>query len=102
MKKQRVIPLLLAGCLLLAACGEETAEPSVQTAEVSEEGYIDSLTPKNDFYGYINAAELMETDLDGKNVVGTLYDLDEDVKDRLNDIIDEIAASDKAYAPGSN
>ena len=102
MMKHRVIPVLLAGCLLLSACGKEAAVQSSGTAAVSDEGYIDSLTPKNDFYGYINAAELMETDLDGKNVVGTLYDLDEDVKDRLNDIIDEIAASDKAYAPGSN
>ena len=102
MKKYRLIPLLLSGCLLFSACGKETTEPTAQDAAVSDEGYIDTLTPKNDFYGYINARELMETDLDGESITGTLYALDKEVNDQLNDLIDEIAASDEAYAPGSN
>ena len=78
MKKYRLIPLLLSGCLFFSACGNENAEPAAQAAAVSDEGYIDTLTPKNDFYGYINAKELMETDLDGESITGTLYALDKE------------------------
>ena len=101
-KKGRwLISLALTGCLLFTACAEEEVQQAPEKV-VSDEGYIDSLTPKNDYYGYINAKDLMETDLEGRNVRGTLYDLDHEVRDQLDDIIDEIAASDKAFEAGSN
>ena len=101
-KARKILSLILAGSLLLSGCGTEGGINQAGGTNISDEGYIDTLTPKNDFYGYVNARSLMETELDGKTVRGTLYDLNDVVNDQLNVIIDEIAASDKAFAPGSN
>ena len=101
-KARQILSLILAGSLLLSGCGTEEGTSQAGGTNISDEGYIDTLTPKNDFYGYVNAHSLMETELDGKTVRGTLYDLNDVVNDQLNVIIDEIAASDKAFAPGSN
>ncbi len=99
---KQILSLVIAGSLLLSACGTEEGTAGAKKPDITDEGYIDTLTPKNDFYGYVNAHSLMEMDLDGKSARGTLYDLGDEVSEQLNDIIDEIAASDEAYAPGSN
>ena len=81
-KLKQILSLLLAGSLLLSACGTEEGTVGSKKPDITDEGYIDTLTPKNDFYGYVNAHSLMEMDLDGKSARGTLYDLGDEVSEQ--------------------
>ncbi len=52
---KQILSLIIAGSLLLSACGTEEGTTGAKKPDITDEGYIDTLTPKNDFYGYINA-----------------------------------------------
>ena len=99
--------ILLAGCVLLAGCGNNpaTAGAAVNTAAAvteSENG-ISSLTPANDFYGYINAAEIMEMDLDdNQQKISTLGLISEETSDQVEGIIKDIVDSNEEFELGSN
>ncbi|MBR3308196.1 MAG: hypothetical protein IKI75_13210 [Lachnospiraceae bacterium] len=74
---------LLAGCILLAGCGNDpvvTGEIANTSAATTERvNGIDSLTPANDFYGYINAADIKEMELkDNQQKISTLGLISED------------------------
>lgn len=99
----------LLACSVIAGCsgGTQTdADPLAlySPEETQDDGsYIASLTAANDFYGYINAKELMEMELGPTDsYIGTWTRIDDDTKEQLDAIIKEIAESDKDYAPGSN
>ncbi len=101
---------LLACCMICGCSGSE--EPPVQNVPVrtesdvdspDDENYIAQLTPGKDFYGYINAAEIMKMDLrQDQSYTGTWSMMIEESREHQNEIIKEIAGSDKEYAPGSN
>ena len=101
---------LLAGCILLSGCSNtQSSEKDVSTGEVKEtssetgEDYIASLTPANDFYGYINASELMNMELkDNQEGISTLGLISEEKDERLEAIIKEIANSKEDFPKGSN
>ncbi len=99
--------LLLAACLVLTGCGNNAA-PAEMTgtgvAAVTEsENGIDSLTPANDFYGYINAADIMAMELkDNQQKISTLGLISEETSDQVEGIIKDIVNSDEEYELGSN
>ena len=73
MKRKRmkgIVSLLLIGCILLSGCSKSRTPETGISAENSEEettsvseNYIDTLSPANDFYGYINANDIMQMEL---------------------------------------
>ncbi len=106
---KRVVSFVLASSLslgMLAGCGE--ADTSVNTDSDTftndsgdDTGYVDSLTPATDFYGYINGKELMNMSLSEKyQQRGGLDDVEITVNEQLDEIIDEIISGD-AYEQGS-
>ncbi len=113
MKKKKlkgVIALCLLGSILLSGCGgTTTSEVETPVTEVEEvtsettEDYIASLTPATDYYGYINAAALMNMELeDNKQAISTLGLINEETRDRIEAIINDIANSDEEFPKGSN
>ena len=64
-------------------------------------GYVATLTPATDFYGYINGENLLEMSLDEKHKeVGSLRSVGELVDGQMDDIIDDIISKD-GYEQGS-
>ena len=58
-------------------------------------GYIDTLTPATDFYGYINGESIMEMSLDEEHSsVGSLGTVSDTVDEQLDAIIDDIISKD--------
>ena len=109
-KTMSCISALLA-CCMLAGCSGVTqttgqGEPYVTVGAADsqdDENYIAGLTAANDFYGYLNADDLMKMELGPtKSYIGTWTLIGNDTKEQLDSIIKEIAESDKDYAPGSN
>ena len=99
--------LLLAGSLVLTGCGNnasQTGQTANASATVTESvNGIDTLTPANDFYGYINAAELMEMELkDNQQEISTLGLISEETSEQVEGIINDIVDSDEEYELGSN
>ena len=100
--------LFLAGCLLLSGCGGtapagQAVTAPVTAAESESVNGIDSLTPANDYYGYINAAEIMQMDLkDNQDKISTLGLIAEETDEQVEEIIKEIAESDEDFELGSN
>lgn len=95
---------MLMGTILLAGCG---GGPNPSLYEGLEEmeacGGIDALTPANDFYGYINAGSVMERTIPQDSSSSSVSDdLEEAVSGRMDELINEIAASDQSYEAGSN
>ena len=113
MKRKRmkgIVSLLLAGCLLLSGCSKRpTSEPGVPLVNSGEEttseseNYIASLTPANDFYGYINANDIMQMELkDNQERISTLGLIGEETDEQVEAIIKEIADSSEEFPKGSN
>ncbi|MCR4791294.1 MAG: M13 family metallopeptidase [Lachnospiraceae bacterium] len=106
-RTEKIGCLLLAGCLILTGCGSnaspaEMAGTGVAAVTESENG-IDSLTPANDFYGYINAAEIMDMDLkDNQQIISTFGLISEETSEQVEGIIRDIVDSGEEYELGSN
>ena len=104
----RVIATILAG-LMLTGCGssnpmdDPTYESYGEDEEESSEGYVDSITPGMDFYGYVNAKDLMSMDLGNTMVTnGASSQLSLQIKDQKEEILDEIISSSEQFEKGSN
>ena len=102
-----IVTLFLTGCLLVTGCGSAQGTPTAASpavlADAPEVTGIDSLTPANDYYGYINAADIMEIELkDNQEKISTLGLIAEETDEQVEEIIKEIAESDEDYELGSN
>lgn len=102
-----IVTLFLTGCLLVTGCGSAQGTPTAASpavlADAPEVTGIDSLTPANDYYGYINAADIMEMELkDNQEKISTLGLIAEETDEQVEEIIKEIAESDEDYELGSN
>ncbi|MCR5635076.1 MAG: M13 family metallopeptidase [Lachnospiraceae bacterium] len=102
-----IVTLFLTGCLLVTGCsnaqGTPTSASPAVSADAPEVTGIDSLTPANDYYGYINAADIMEMELkDNQEKISTLGLIAEETDEQVEEIIKEIAESDEDYELGSN
>ncbi len=108
MRRLKIIVILfLTGCLLVTGCGSAQGTPTAASpgvlADAPEVTGIDSLTPANDYYGYINAADIMEMELkDNQEKISTLGLIAEETDEQVEEIIKEIAESDEDYELGSN
>ena len=113
MKRKRMkgmMSILLVGCMLLSGCsGRQTSETGVSSVNSGEEttaeseNYIASLTPANDFYGYINANDIMQMELkDNQERISTLGLIGEETDEQVEAIIKEIANSKEEFPKGSN
>ena len=105
-KLKRMAAALLA-CLLLAGCAESASSYSNSEdylADIGDHsGYVDTLTPGIDYYGYINGKDLINLTLDDKHSsVGTIDEVADLVDDQLKTIIEDIAASKEAFPRGSD
>ena len=102
MKRKRmkgIVSLLLIGCILLSGCsksqipetGVSEENSGEKTTSVSED-YIASLSPANDFYGYINANDIMQMELkSNQERISTLGLIGEETDEQVEAIIKEIA-----------
>ena len=109
MKRKHIVPVLLTSAILLQGCGsaaEEVPVPEMQESDEQTEEVLDlsAIRPQDDFYGYVNATELADIDLEEYHgSYGSFQKISETVDDQLDEIIDEIVAGNRdAYAPGSN
>ena len=104
MRKHKIMALLLIAVLVLSGCVSQNGNKA--TSEIPEETTqlsISELTPANDYYGYINAKELMELDLKpGDTANGPIRQMSEKNEETLNNLIDDIAKSSANYPAGSN
>ncbi|MCR4585884.1 MAG: M13 family metallopeptidase [Lachnospiraceae bacterium] len=106
MKRNRLIMLILAAALTLNGCGAVVQKP--EESEAAEEAIVEvkpeEIRAQDDFYGYINAGSLMETDLDElkRGAGGSFQSAVELVDEQLDGIIKEIADGSKTYREGSN
>ena len=107
-KLLRLTAGLLACCLLTGCAGNTDADgqnnDAISKALAEDDAnYVDSLTPATDFYGYINARALLETELkEGASSVGTLCLIRDETEKKLDDIIHSIADSEETFEKGSN
>lgn len=104
---RRIIAALLAVSLLSGCASSDVSQDSLKDVKTDEtqssEGYIDSLTPGTDFYGYITAKDLMAMNLgNNENSTGVSSILQKEINDQIDLIIDDIINSSKDYERGSN
>lgn len=92
-------------CVMLTGCASDTpvSDLSQNVESEVEESYIDTLTPASDFYGYINAEELMKMELEPTQLeIGTLDEPGIEANDALDEIVKEIVNSKEEFEVGSN
>ena len=95
--------LLAASSLLFGGCAVKRQYPMQEDDDIPVSGGIDTLTPANDFYGYINAAGMMERTIPQDEVSSSESDdLDNLVSDRITEIIVETGESNQVFEKGSN
>lgn len=79
------------------------AGPGAAAQDADDEHYIETLTPANDYYGYINAKDLMNMSIKpGNTSSGTLSIIGDETKERLKEIINDIANSNEQFPKGSH
>lgn len=90
--------VLLSGCTMAPPVTEETEETSVEVCD------FEGIRAQDDFYGFINAENLLTCDIeDTHGMGGPVSEIDIEISDRLEGIIHEIVNGDRdSYAPGSN
>lgn len=90
--------VLLSGCTMAPPVTEETEETSVEVYD------FEGIRAQDDFYGFINAENLLTCDIeDTHGMGGPVSEIDIEISDRLEGIIHEIVNGDRdSYAPGSN
>ena len=97
MQKRFLSLLLAAGLLTGCAAVVEEPESSADDGVIALER-----TPGNDFYGYMNADDLMQLTLrEDQSSTGTMAIIAEQANDDVSDLIKEIAAG-AGYPKGSN
>ena len=90
--------ILMSGCTMAPPVTEETEETSVEVCD------FEGIRAQDDFYGFINAENLLTCDIeDTHGMGGPVSEIDIEISDRLEGIIHEIVNGDRdSYAPGSN
>ncbi len=90
--------VLLSGCTMAPPVTEETEETSVEVCD------FEGIRAQDDFYGFINAENLLTCDIeDTHGMGGPVSEIDIEISDRLEGIIHEIVNGDRdSYGPGSN
>ena len=92
-----VMPMALAGCKKVESEG---------TSEVKTVAKIDpeKIRPQDDFFGYVNAASLMASEINAKySMAGSFFDCYMLIDGQLRSIVDSIVNGDSdTYLPGSN
>ena len=114
----RIIAAALAA-MMLTSCGssvtddvdvsqddivyDEFDETDYEEEMEISDGYLDTITPGMDYYGYINGKKIWETDLEYNQVVsGASQRLQDEVDEKLDGIIDEVINSSEDFEKGSN
>lgn len=103
-KKISLLALPLSAMLIFTSCSSVIETPPETEPSETTAPDFSSIRPQDDFYGYVNAQHLYETDLNEmEGSAGAFAEINEMVDDQLDSIIDEIIAGDTgSYAPGSN
>ncbi len=105
MKLRKLVALALASAAVVSGC-TASVTPPVETAgtEAAEEVLdVSSIRAQDDFYGYVNASNLIEADIENDGSTGSFEQIDDLIDERLDGIIDEIKSADRdSFASGSN
>jgi len=103
MKHKRRFTAAVLSLMLLTGCAVVVDEQPTDLTEATEPFSIAEIRPGDDFYGYCNAAELMEMHIpEDQYSVGAFSDLQTLVDDQIEEIILDIAGSSETFAPGSD
>ena len=106
----RIISAFLVG-VMLTGCGSsadyEMDEGVFEEEEIAEdipsEGFIDTITPGSDYYGYVNARDLWNMGLENNKLInGSTAILSQSNTDKIDGILDEIINSSESFERGSN
>lgn len=109
-KLKRVAALILSSVIVLnTGCGvvvDDQSAVSENEASISENSAIEvdfsAIRAQDDFYGYINAETLLNTEVKyGSSYAGSFMDAQTIVDDRIDEIINDIISSDEEYEVGS-
>ncbi len=102
--RMRRIAALTAFCLLTTGCMAQIVEPEREEKPQQEKEFsIADIRPGDDFYGWCNAADLMEMHIpETESSAGTLTDVQITVDDQIDALIHEIADSEEEFETGSN
>ena len=107
---QRILALALAAALALTGCaggqgaasGAAAGAPASSAAGAPAQAEEEALSPREDFYAYVNAAELDSWDIPADSTSVSWFTLAEDtVTERVTDIV-LAAAENDAAAPSSD
>ena len=98
------MPLYLTGCAKKEA--EETTIAADQNDPGKKEKKNNAAEPirlEDDFYGYVNAENLRQLEIDPKyGMAGSFFDCEVKKEAQLDQAINAIASSSDAFAPGTN
>jgi len=103
-KKLTAVVAAMLCCFNLCSCSVnvEYFEDTEETYEADSDFDVNAIDPGDDFYGYINAADLMETELEAAaESTGTFDGNISLVDDEIDEMISDIVAEDPGYAADS-
>ena len=93
-------PLYLTGCAMKE---KESIEQTTVSDENEKDTKSKTIRLEDDFYGYVNAETLRNTDLNMKyGAAGSFVECEVKTQAQLDSVIDGIVAGDTQYEAGSN
>lgn len=104
-KNKKAAALLTAAVLMLAACDGDEDIPVIirETSPVSVSVDPASIRAQDDFYGYINAARLLEELPEyGQVSNGSFGDVEKQTREELFAMLDKICTGNEDYPAGSS
>lgn len=105
MRKTKALLLAVTMLLSLAGCVEMTKEVSQTKTETSAESTEDvtfDIRPQDDYYGYINAQQLWNEEIEyGSETYGAFASCENEVKEEQKVLFQNIIESDEEFEPGS-
>ncbi|MBP5361440.1 MAG: M13 family metallopeptidase [Ruminococcus sp.] len=100
-----IVAAALALCISFCSCAEGGILTDTEsTTQENEKAFsIADIRPGDDFYGWCNAAELMEMHIpENRNSSGTFPAVNELVEEQIKSLVKDIADSGGGYASGTN
>ncbi|MBR3056988.1 MAG: M13 family metallopeptidase [Clostridiales bacterium] len=97
------IAMSFSGAAVLTGCSQKAEDEKKEATAVAAPLDPKSIRPQDDFYGYINAADLMNMDINTKyGMAGSFLECYLGVDESTKAIINRIKDDNSEYAPGSN
>ncbi len=96
--------------LYLTGCAQKETEETTVAADLNDSGKkektnteAEPIRPEDDFYGYVNAENIRQLEIDPKyGMAGSFFDCEVKKEAQLDQAINAIATSRDEFAPGTN